>query len=241
MRIILWDIDGTLVSTGGAGMRALGTYVDSSAPVRAALARMRLDGMTDRRIARHLCAVRRHHDAPDRPLVDHEAEVTADELEAMIEGYLALLPDHLAQSPDYRVLPGVREALDDLEGLALHALGTGNHETGARLKLEHGGLWHRFSFGGFGSDAEERPAILQAAWKKAESRLGRAVAAEELVVVGDTPRDISAAHAVGLACVALATGRHSLHELAQAGADLVLVSLEEPEACRRLLATQRPG
>lgn len=239
MRILLWDIDGTLVSTGGAGMKALATAVHASEPATQALRRMRLDGMTDRKIARILCAAARHRAEPLTLLPVHESRVTALEIDEMLAAYLGRLRDSLSRADSYAVLPGVLEALDALETKAIHALGTGNLEAGARLKLEHGGLWHRFRFGGYGSDAEERADILRAAWTRAEAHLGRRCTAAEFVVIGDTPKDVAAAHANGLCCVAVATGRHDLHELAQAGADLVLETLAHPDVPQRLLAAVR--
>jgi len=241
MRILLWDIDGTLVSTGGAGIRALGRAIHTSLPATAALGRMKLDGMTDRKIARILCAAVRHREQPEIPVEQHEKAVTTEEIDKVLSAYLAAL-----QSPPesdlagFRVHPGVWDVLNTVgPDRAVHALGTGNLEQGARAKLEPIGLWSRFAFGGFGSDAEERVDILRAAWRKAELHLGRACSAAEFVVIGDTPRDVSAAHAAGLCCVAVATGRHSVHDLAESGADLTLASLAEPDAAARVLAAVR--
>ncbi len=228
MRIVLWDIDGTLVNTGGAGMRALGRAVRASPGASEALARMRLDGMTDRHIARMLCAARQHHRAAVESLEQIAARVTDAQIDEVLGSYLEALSTSLHSAKGYQVLPGVVETLDAL-GDCVHGLGTGNIEEGARRKLEHGGLWGRFAFGGFGSDAEERPAILRAAWRKAEAHLKREIAAGELVVVGDTPKDVAAAHEAGLCCVAVASGRHQVHELRQSGADAVLASLAAPE------------
>lgn len=239
MRILLWDIDGTLVNTGGAGIRALGTAVHASAPARDALQRLRLDGMTDKRIARILCAARHHIADPSIELVEHEARVTAAEIDEMLAGYLANLRTSLSGSTTYRVLPGVVAALDALEGQVVHALGTGNLEEGARLKLEHGGLWHRFAFGGYGSDAEDRAELIGIAKLKAERHLDRTLSASDFTVIGDTPKDVSAAHSNGFCCVAVASGRHDVHELAQCGADLVLPTLDHPEVPARILAARR--
>jgi phosphoglycolate phosphatase len=240
MRILLWDIDGTLIRTGGAGVRALGTVVRTNDGAREALASMRLDGMTDRRIARLLAAAQRHRAAPELDLESHAARVGDDEIAAMLDAYLLRLREGLAAADgEFEVLAGVVETLDRLEGTAVHALGTGNLEEGARLKLLRGGLWHRFAFGGFGSDAEERPEILRAAWRKAERHLGRRVDAEELVVIGDTPKDVAAARAVGFACVAVASGRYDVDELAGSGADEVLSSLAAPDAAARIVSAQR--
>jgi phosphoglycolate phosphatase len=240
MRILLWDIDGTLISSGGAGIRALGDAVKVSEPASEALKRMRLDGMTDRKIARILCAAIRHRAAPDQEIEALQALVTAAEIDAVLTAYIARLTATLQGSKDYRVLPGVLEIMDAMgPGEAVHALGTGNIEEGARIKLEHGQIWQRFAFGGFGSDAEERSEIIRAAWHKAERHLNRTCAVTEFVVIGDTPKDISAAHAVGFACVAVATGRHSVHELAESGADLTVESLAQPGMVQKLRDVQR--
>ena len=240
MRILLWDIDGTLVTTGGVGVRALASVVHATEGAREALARMRLDGMTDRRIARLLCAAERHRHAPHVDFEAHASAVGPDEIDAMLTAYLGRLAEGLATDAlQYTVLPGVRETLDALENQAIHALGTGNLEEGARLKLTHGRLWHRFQFGGFGSDAEERSDILRAAWQKAERHRNQSLAPDDFVVIGDTPRDVAAAHAVGFCCVAVASGRHDVHELTQCGADLVLPTLEHPDAPERILGARR--
>jgi phosphoglycolate phosphatase-like HAD superfamily hydrolase len=101
------------------------------------------------------------------------------------------------------------------------------------------GLWSRFPFGGFGSDAEERVDVLRAGHRKAEAWLGYALSPGDVVIIGDTPRDIAAAHAAGFCCVAVATGRHSVHELADSGGDLVLASLAEPDAAERVFRCVR--
>lgn len=241
MRVFLWDIDGTLVSTAGAGSRALGKAVRASMPATAALQRMKLDGMTDRKIARILCAASRHREQPEVPLEEHERAVTTDEIDRLLINYLAALqatPAH--EHAAFVVHPGVVAVLNALgPDRAVHGLGTGNIEGGARAKLEPVGLWSRFPFGGFGSDAEERVDVLRAGWKKAEAWMGRPFAPADVVVIGDTPRDITAAHANGFCCVAVATGRHSVHELADSGGDLVLASLAEPDAAERVFACVR--
>lgn len=230
MRIVLWDIDGTLLNTGGAGMRALAGAVGASAGAAGALRRLRLGGMTDRKIARMLCAAERHQHVTAGSPDDHMDAVQPAEIDHVLGQYLAALRGSLSESSDFRILPGVFECLDALEGQVVHALGTGNVEEGARLKLEHGGLWRRFAFGGYGSDAEERPDILRAAWSKAETHVGRTLAADDFVVVGDTPRDVTAAHAVGIACVAVATGGYPVNELSAHAPEAILASLADPRA-----------
>lgn len=240
MRIVLWDIDGTLVDTGGVGSRALARVVSRSPSAAEALRRMRLGGMTDRKIARILCAADAHHHRPEAGLPELEKEVTDEQIDAVLAGYLDALRESITGAERYRVLPGVVDVLDALRSdRIVHALGTGNVEEGARLKLARGGLWERFAFGGFGSDAEDRTDILRAAWRKAEAHMGTRLGPEAFVVVGDTPRDIHAAHALGIACVAVATGSHTANELAQNGADMVFSSLAELGAAERIVTVVR--
>src|SRR5262249_8185346 len=106
-------------------------------------------------------------------------------------------------------------------------LATGNLEAGARIKLTRGDLWHRFPFGGFGSDASERAELVRVAIRRGQSRLGRTLSRSEGGVIGDTPRDVAAAHAAGAQAVAVATGGHSLDELRASGAEAVYPTMGE--------------
>lgn len=240
MRILLWDIDGTLINTGGAGMRALTHAIGASEAAVAALRRMRLDGMTDRRIARLLCAAELHRHEPHSPFESMLERVAESEIDRVLSLYLGALRESLRNTDRYVVLDGVRELLGSIGAQdALHGLGTGNVEEGARLKLEHGGLWNHFRFGGYGSDAEERAELLLAGRRKAEALLGRTCDPDEFVVIGDTPKDILAAHANGFACVAVATGSHSINELVGSGAEVVLHSLAQPGAREHILQVRR--
>lgn len=243
LRILLWDIDGTLVSTGGAGLRALADAVGARPAAVEALRRMRLDGMTDRKIARALCAAHAHAQDPSLSLEEHSNAVPQAEIDRVLSHYVAALREYMRAPQRYTILAGVQAALRELEPRrdVLLALGTGNLEEGARLKLEHGDLWRFFRFGGYGSDAEERPDILRAAWRRAEAYLGRRCTPEEFTVIGDTPRDVSAAHEVGFPCVAVASGRHSVAELAGSGADAVLSSVDAPGALEVILTVARPS
>jgi phosphoglycolate phosphatase-like HAD superfamily hydrolase len=240
-RVILWDIDGTLVKTSGAGMRALRHVARHSAPMTALLQDLRLDGMTDRKIGRAMLAAERHAADPGTPHPVHAAGVTVQEMEPLFTAYLVRLEENLRDPAGYQVLPGVPEILDAVDrlGPCVHALGTGNLREGARIKLTPAGLWSRFSFGGFGSDAEERADILRAAWDRAADALGHRPGEEDFVVVGDTPADVAAARALGLACVGVATGRFLVGDLLSAGADDALPSLAEHDAPRRIARARR--
>jgi phosphoglycolate phosphatase-like HAD superfamily hydrolase len=226
--VYLLDIDGTLVSAGGAGRRAFERAVaDRCGPVDGALRELRLDGLTDRLI------VRKALEILDRPF----DEAFCD---ALLDRYVEHLRDEIL-GPGYAVLPGVVAVLEALAARgAVVGLCTGNVVEGARLKLGRGDLDRFFEWGagavcGFASDGEEREKLVHAALRRAGARLGRAVAAREALVVGDTPRDVAGAHHSGCPVLAVATGRYAEAELRAAGADHVVPSLEHPDALRILL------
>ncbi len=228
--VYLFDIDGTLVNAGGAGRRAFERAVaDRCGTDVPALTGLRLDGMTDRLIARKaLEALGLPHD-----------DAFADEI-------LARYVEHLHREidgPGYAVLPGVVAILDALHARgALVGLCTGNLVEGARLKLRRGGLERYFDWGasavcGFAHDGEEREKLVHAALRRAAAHLGAPVTPHEALVVGDTPRDVAAAHHAGCRVLGVATGRYPEAELAACGADHVVPTLEHPEALRVLLGS----
>jgi phosphoglycolate phosphatase-like HAD superfamily hydrolase len=231
--VYLFDVDGTLVSAGGAGRRAFERAVgDHCEAPGGRLDGLRLDGMTDRLIVRETLRLL------GRPFDD-----------ALCDALLARYVEHLRSEihgPGYAVLPGVVEVLEGLRARgALVALCTGNVAEGARLKLARGGLAGYFDWGaaavaGFAADGEDREHVVRAALGRASARLGRPVAPGEALVVGDTPRDVAAAHAVGVPVLGVATGRYAEQDLHRAGADHVASSLADGRA-RRVLLGDRPG
>jgi phosphoglycolate phosphatase len=228
MRALLFDIDGTLTRSAGAGVRALAVAVGARPRAAEELRKMRLDGMTDRAIARILLAAERHgapNDVPD------------SDIDAVLSQYLAALEQECA-GKSYVTLPGVTELLPRLAGRPEVLLGlcTGNVEKGAELKLGCAGVWQYFRFGGFGSDAEPRPDIVRVAWQRA-----RELGAKDAVVIGDTPRDILAAHEAGLPACAVATGRWSLHDLATHGPEIILKDFTDPARAEELLLGATTG
>jgi len=130
-----------------------------------------------------------------------------------------------------RVLPGVVELLDRLatDDTAAVGLLTGNIADGAAVKMQHYGLDHHFEFGAYGCDFADRNLLGPVALERAANHLGREFSPQETLVIGDTPKDISCAHAMGAKCLAVATGRFSADELKAAGADFVLPGLNELE------------
>src|SRR5690606_8999102 len=179
--IFLFDIDGTLVDAAGAGRRALTASFHAQVGRGDVLADITFCGRTDRGIVRE--ALRLAGEPDDAELVD-----------AILADYVARLPAELAATAAFRVHDGVDEALEAASGVGMVGLGTGNIAVGARLKLDPFELTPRFSFGGYGCDAEDRAELLRIGARRGAERLGRDVAACCVRVIGDTPLDIAAAH-----------------------------------------------
>lgn len=216
-KLILFDIDGTLVDTGGAGARSWAWAFERLFGRRIDIAEHSTAGMTDPAIGRITFTE------------VMEREPTATELTRLMASYQSVLPDYVASSPDYRVLAGVTELLERLTGAGmLLGLTTGGLEAAAHAKLGRGRLNHFFSFGGYGSDSEDRIALTRAAVDRGTSMLDAPLDPGDVFVVGDTPLDVAAAEGVGAVSVAVASGRYGVDELSAAGADHVLASLADP-------------
>lgn len=215
--VYLFDIDGTLVSSPrGVGRRAFEVACLRAAGIERALREITLHGNTDLRILGEAFALARGR-AP-----------TETERGAVLAAYIECLGEELLAEGCIEVLPAVRETLEALEARgALIGLATGNIEAGARLKLGRVGLWERFRFGGFGSDAEDRAEIVRVGIARAAALHGDGpVRPDEVWVVGDTPRDIDAARRAGARSVGVATGPHDVEVLRQAGAERVYATLD---------------
>jgi len=217
-RVLLFDVDGTLVHAGGAGRRAVERALTIHVgELDRSLAGLRLDGMTDRLIVREVLR------ALGRPFDDALCD-------RVLGDYVGFLREEI-HGPGYRVLPGVAALLAVLRRRgALMGLCTGNVEEGARVKLARGGLDGYFGWGeeaicGFAADGEARERIVEAALRRAARRLGRPVRPDEALVIGDTPLDVEAARRTGVPVLAVATGRFSVEELRACGAEQVLPSL----------------
>ncbi len=214
-RILLFDIDGTLVSTGGAGAVAWKRAFEELYGIPADIGRFTDAGMTDPDVGAQTFAAVMNR------------EPTPHELAQLIQRRLEHLPEAVAESEGYRVLPGVPERLRQLsrEG---HLLGiiTGNGDGAAHIKLQRGDLNRWFSFGAYGGVGMDRAAIVRAAVERGEAMLGQDVPNEEVYVIGDTPLDINAAHAAGCTSIGVATGHYDRAALLEAGADHVLETLE---------------
>jgi phosphoglycolate phosphatase len=216
-RILLFDIDGTLVSTGGAGAVAWKRAFQELHGIPADIGEYTDAGMTDPDVGAKTFAAIMHRDP------------TPHELAQLLQRRLEYLPEAVAESEGYRVLPGVPERLRQLSRDG-HLLGiiTGNGDGAAHIKLARGDLNRWFTFGAYASANLERADIVRQAVQRGEAMLGRDVPNTEIFVVGDTPRDVEAARAAGCTALAIATGRHDAEALRAAGADHVLETMEQP-------------
>jgi phosphoglycolate phosphatase-like HAD superfamily hydrolase len=214
---ILFDIDGTLLTTGGAGARSWEWAFDTLYGVPADIGRFSEDGMTDPDVAR----------GTFRGAIGREP--TDREIARVFAAYLERLPQEVNASDGYRVLPGAEHLLRRLlqRGCLLGVV-TGALEAAAHIKLARGGLNAFFAFGGYGSDSSDRGDLTRHAIERASAIVGRAIDSAAVYVVGDTPNDIRAAQTVGAVAVGVASGHYSVDDLRSAGADAALQSLKDP-------------
>lgn len=218
MFVCLFDIDGTLISSGGAGKAALEVALTSEFGMAARTETLSLSGRTDTAIVGDLF---RLHGIDDTPVNRRR----------LFDAYLNHLPACL-ETRRGLVLPGVRTLLEGLrlrDDVAVGLL-TGNVRAGARVKLGHFGLFDYFAFGGFGDRHVDRDDVAREALAEVRARYGERVPCERVWVIGDTPLDIRCARAIGARAAAVATGWHPADELARAGPDLLLGDLSDPSA-----------
>lgn len=223
--VLLFDIDGTLLSTGGAGRRAIARAFDVLHRREDACSTFSFDGMTDRAIAR-------------RGLATIGVEPTDATIDALLATYITCLDESVRAVPDehYVVHHGMRDAVEaSLRAGAAVGLGTGNVREGARVKLERVGLFTKFTFGGFGDDHELRPELIRAGAERGAKQLSVKREDARVVIIGDTPKDVHAALAIGAECIGVATGAHGVDELRDAGAKWAFTSLAEEGALDALL------
>ncbi len=226
MRLILFDIDGTLLWTDGAGRRAIQQALLDEMGTAGPIDTYRFDGKTDPQIVRELMMLAEHPDA--------EVE---ERIAAVCRRYVGLLTAELQKAPhNMRLLPGVRELLAALEpheseGRALVGLLTGNLAGGAALKLTAVGLDPaRFALGAYGSDSARRPELPAIAAQRATQRTGRTFSGADIVIVGDTPDDVACARPIGARTVAVATGFYDVTKLRATGAAYVFENLTDTPA-----------
>lgn len=220
MPLLLLDIDGTLLLTGGAGRASLNRAYADLFGVADAYEGIRPDGKTDDAILREM-----HERATSNPL-------QAGALAQLRDRYIAYFLAELPCGERFRVLPGARELLAALSQRPDCCLGvaTGNYEATARAKLARAGLAQHFPFGGYGSDSEDRTEIVRQAIRRGQAHAGMTFERQDIVVVGDSVQDVRCAKRLGARAIAVATGSTSAEALAAEQPDRVLKNLQDPEA-----------
>jgi phosphoglycolate phosphatase-like HAD superfamily hydrolase len=213
---ILFDIDGTLINTGGAGAASWRLAFDELYGISADIGKFTDAGMTDPAVGRRTFeAVLKRK--PERR-----------EFTRLMERRNFYLHQTVQESEGYEVLPGVNELLPRLiDGGYLLGIVTGNVEAAAHIKLHRANLNRFFSFGGYGSDSDERGEVTRIALERASQVYGEKVERDQAFSVGDTPLDVTGAHAAGIECVGVGSHRYSADQLREAGADYAITSLEE--------------
>lgn len=215
MKLLLFDIDGTLMHTFRAGMRAADRAFEKLFGIENAMDGIRTDGLTDPLIL--------------RMMFDNvfKREFRSEESESFYLEYIKFLDEELNALERINVLPGVPGLLDELSGRqdCVLALGTGNIEEGAWIKLRYAGLNSYFNTGGFGSDSEKRNELINIGIKKASKTYNYGADFSEVYVIGDTPHDILHGKTAGAITVGVATGNYSMEELKETGPDYLLPDL----------------
>ncbi|MFG0296017.1 MAG: HAD family hydrolase [Maioricimonas sp. JB045] len=214
--VCLFDIDGTLLNTGGAGQAAMERALEAAFGLVDLNHDIPAAGRTDRAITSDLFA-------------HHGIELHDESWNSFVTTYVENLRTALADLTG-TVLPGIVELLDDLSSHDDVSMGllTGNFEQGAWLKLSHYQLDHHFAYGGFGDDHHDRDDVARTAYAEACRHLGRDVGREQVWVIGDTPSDIRCARAIGANVIAVATGIYSAEELAAAEPDHLVADFSDP-------------
>ena len=214
-RLLLFDIDGTLIHSGGAGVEALKRALTERFDIVDDLHDIEFAGMTDSGIVLSI-------------LKKHQVPPTSENVAAFLDSYVHFLSKELPLRKG-NLLPGVLQLLQKLKTRKHVVLGllTGNLARGAELKLNHYGVWHFFEFGAFADDHHDRSELGEFARNRAKEKHGQEFSAEEIDVIGDTPRDIACGRALGARTIAVATGTWSLEKLAEHKPDFLIDDFSE--------------
>jgi len=221
--LLLWDIDGTLLSSAGAGLRALTVALSREFGINGSLDGIDWAGRTDRFIVRQI-------------LEKYSLPANDEMFNHYLDGYVKALPDELLRAGS-SVLPGIQTLLDRVAADPSIAQGllTGNIRRGAETKLGFHGLWDYFAFGAFANDSEFRNDLGPHALRRATEATGFTFAPNQVWVIGDTPHDIACGKAIGARTLALATGHHTLAELEAHRPSATLSNLSDVDAVWRVL------
>ena len=221
--LVLFDIDGTLLTSGGAGEKALRLALADRFGLESGLNGIEIAGRTDSGIARQIFA-------------RENIEASPENLTAFFDRYLHHLAQQLPQNQG-RLLPGILELLGKLAQRPQVALGllTGNLEAGAKLKLTHYGVWDYFEFGAYADDHHDRNQLGKFARVRAEERHGCTFEPEQIFILGDTAHDVACARAIGAKAVAIATGGNTHQELEQSQPDFLFSDLSDTDEVLRQL------
>jgi len=214
VRLVLFDIDGTLVHTGGAGTAAFTRTFARHFNLHHGTERMKFAGRTDVSLVREFFRI-------------HDITATPQHFQTFFEHYIFWL-DHILTRNGGEMCRGVRELIHDLQALPtppVLGLLTGNIQLGAEIKLRHFGLWEHFQFGGFADDHEERDHIAAAALARGQRVLGKNLRPHEVLVIGDTPFDVRCGKFIGAKTLAVATGGSKLEDLKPCAADWTVADL----------------
>jgi phosphoglycolate phosphatase len=202
VRLVLFDIDGTLIRTGGAGVKAFERTFASEFNIPRATEKLSFAGRTDSSLVREC-------------FHQHQVEPTSKNFTRFFDAYVFWL-DHLLGQLDGNMCPGVKEVIANLRQLRdppLIGLLTGNIRLGAEIKLRHFGLWELFESGAFGDDHELRDHLALIAQRRGGQLLGRQLPGEQILVIGDTPLDIACAKAINAKVLAVGTGGYTCDQL----------------------------
>lgn len=223
-KLFLFDIDGTLLTSGGAGERALRLGFRDRFGIDDDLSSIEIAGRTDSGIVREMLAA-------------HRLPATPENIAAFLDGYLHHLAQEIPRTPG-RLLPGILPLLDALQPRAdiVLALLTGNLARGAEIKLRHYGVWHYFEFGAFADDHHDRNQLGPFAQARARAQRGIEFPPERIFVLGDTPHDIACARAIGAKAIAIATGKFSQADLAAHTPDFLFEDLSDLDAVLAAIA-----
>ena len=219
IRLVLFDIDGTLVHTGGAGTAAFTRTFARHFDLHHGTEKMKFAGRTDVSLVREFFQI-------------HGLAATPKNFEMFFEHYVFWL-HHILEQNGGETCRGIREFIRDLQALPeppVLGLLTGNIQLGAEIKLRHFGLWENFQFGGFADDHEDRNHIAVAALERGRRVLGQKLQPQEIIVIGDTPFDVRCGKFIGARTLAVATGGSTFAELKPHEADWTVPDLTRIQA-----------